>query len=194
MKRFESAKNLFGGMKSKAVLPVFFLLSGIVLVACNDDQPLPPGSTVVVSPEKKTWLIRPVKDDNGNCIHFKDFYNDHPVLITVFDAQGSPIGEADLTVSLDLAGNTFSVPGGGPVVRLYDDKNGNGVVDDPEELVSDSNDPLYRTKTAKYTGEKLLILRMDLSCRYQATLFAVSDGYMGTGVYEVEEENEDEQG
>jgi len=82
----------------------------------------------------------------------------------------------DLAFSLNFAGNTFS---GFPVLKLYDDKNGNGAVDDPEELVSDFADPLFSTKTAEFSGEKLMFIRMDLACAFTGTLFVQAGPSLG---------------
>lgn len=167
-------------IRSRLLLPV--LLSSVVACNSGDDNTLPPGAKVSVSPESKSWQIEENRDENGNCVFDPDIYNDQLIVITVFDGQGSPIGKADLTVSLDLAGNTFT---GFPVLSLYDDKNSNGVVDGLEELVSDNNDPLFRDKTAEYSGEKMLILRMNLSCQYRGDLSVMSDGYFGSANFEV---------
>ena len=53
------------------------------------------------------------------------------------------------------------------MLKLYDDKNGNGVVDDPEELVSDFGQLQFTTKTKEFSGEKLMFVRMDLACAYK---------------------------
>ncbi len=173
-------------LATRILLSVYFLLVQSSISGCSSgDNPLPPGSSVSIQPTEKTWMVKEAKDENGVCIWSEDFYNDHPILISVTDPQGSPIGEADLTVSLDLAGNTFSP--GFPRMKLYEDKNSNGVPDDPEELVSDENDPIYTGKTKKYTGEKHLILRMNLSCNYRGDIFAISDGFMGVANFSVEE-------
>ena len=171
-----------GGGKITSVALFLMVISGVT--GCSDDTPLPPGSSVTVQPDKKEWLIEENLDERGNCIWREDYYNDQPVLITVTDSQGSPIGEADLTVSLDLAGNTFSSHSR---MKLYEDKDGNGVPDDPAELVSDEDDPMYRGKTEKYSGEKHLVLRMNLSCNYRGQIYAISDGFMGGGEFAVKE-------
>ena len=154
-----------------------------VLAGCNSggDQ-LPDGSTVVLRPDSFEWTIQPQGD---NCIIDPNLYQDQMFSIMVLNSAGNAIGEAPLTISLDLSGNTFS---GYPVLELYDDYNGNGVADGPEELVSSNTDTLYETATEKYTAEKILILRINLSCPYQGNLYAFSGGYLGTLHVTVQEE------
>ncbi len=157
------------------------------LAACNDgsDNPLPAGATVNVSPLNKSFDVVENADEAGNCFIDENSYIDQYITISVVNGQGSPIGQADLAVSADFGANTFS---GYPVMALYDDRNGNGVIDGPEELVTDANDPLFRTRTAEYTGERMLILRMNLSCAYRGSVNVMSDGFTGTGDFVVRAE------
>lgn len=154
------------------------------LLACNDgsDNPLPAGATINISPTSKSFDIVEDRDEEGNCIFDVNNTIDQYVTIAVRSQQGSPIGQADLAISLDFGANSFS---GLPVMELYDDMNGNGVADGPEERVSDANDPLFRAHTEEYTGERVVILRLNLSCAYRGSLNVMSDGFTGTGNYEV---------
>ncbi len=166
----------------------FLVVLILMMTACGGGgNPLPIGSEVVISPREKTWDITPAKDENGDCIWSDDFYQDEPILISVKDAQGSPIGKIDLSVSLDLSGNTFS---GVPALKLYEDRNSNGVPDDPDELVTSNTDPLFTTETKRYTGEKVLILRMNLSCQYKGQLFVSAGSFQGFADFEVNEVQE----
>ena len=157
------------------------------ITACNDgsDNPLPADATVNVSPISKSFDVVENTDEAGLCVIDESRYIDQFVTISVTNGQGSPIGQADLAISADFGGNTFS---GYPVMALYDDNNGNGVIDGPGERVTDANDPLFRTKTAEYTGERVLILRMNLSCAYRGSVNVMSDGFTGTGDFEVRAE------
>jgi len=78
-----------------------------------------------------------------------------------------------MSIHLDLAANTFS---GFPVLELYDDRNNNGVIDAPEELVSDNVDEGFETKTDSDKGDKFVIVRVNLSCPYRGTLGAFIEG------------------
>lgn len=152
------------------------VLSGLFLMtACgggSDEAQIPPGANVTVTPNQKSWEIEPSFDPNNQCIVFSDFYQDELFVVNVQDSQGRAIGDADLIVSLNLTANTFS---GLTVVELYDDQNGD-LIPDPNELVSDINDALLFTKTDEYNGSKNLIVRMNLSCPYRASLMVVADG------------------
>lgn len=164
--------------------PLALAATLLVCAACDDgsDNPLPVGATVNVSPPSKTFDIEENLDEDGNCFIIPGFYVDQSIVITVTDGQGSPIGKADLNISLDLGANTFS---GFSAMELYDDLNGNGLADGPEERVSDASDPIFRTKTRQFTGERVVILRLNLSCEYRGALMVISDGFIGSGEYEI---------
>ncbi len=145
-----------------------------------DDTAFPPGTEIRISPASQSFTISEFRDANGDC-RFGEVFQDIPVLISVLDTGGTGsvvISDVDLTISLNFSGNTF--PNGPSVLQLYEDQNGNGVVDHPQELVSDVNDPLFTTKTAKFSGEKLMFVRMDLACPYRGSLFVIAGGVLGT--------------
>lgn len=184
----KNPKNTKAGRHAAGPLALAATL--LACAACDDgsDNPLPVGATVTVSPQTKTFEIdEEIQDENGNCLFNPGFYVDQSIVITVTDGQGSPIGKADLNISLDLGANTFS---GLPVMELYDDMNGNGLADRPEERVSDFNDPIFRTKTREFTGERIVILRLNVSCAYRGSLNVISDGFMGVGDYEIVAQSE----
>lgn len=165
-------------------------LLSMTLAGCGggggDDQ-LPPGATIMLEPAEITWNIDPA---GSPCFINPNLYQDRLFSIRVLNSAGSPIGETPITVTLDLSGNTF---GGYPVLELYEDRNGNGVVDGPSERVSDSNDPLFRSSTARYTGERYLILRTNLSCPYRGSLNVYAFG-VGSGMsVEVRERGDEEE-
>jgi hypothetical protein len=144
-----------------------------------DDTAFPPGTEIRISPASQSFTISEFRDANGDC-RFGEVFQDIPVLISVLDTGGTGnvvISDVDLTISLNFSGNTF--PNGPSVLQLYEDQNGNGVVDHPQELVSDVNDPLFTTKTAKFSGEKLMFVRMDLACPYRGSLFVIAGGVLG---------------
>jgi hypothetical protein len=168
-----------------AILILVFLLT-----ACGADKTqLPPNAKILVTPSTKEWnIISNIQTDaDGNefCSIVEDFYQDEFITILVTDSQGRAIGDIELVISLNLSGNTYS---GYPVVELYDDLNGD-YIPDPEELVSGSDDPLYRTTTDYYAGSKNLIVRMNLSCTYRAQLGVFADGLSGSANFEVKEQD-----
>jgi hypothetical protein len=166
-------------LKSKWLLFASFVL----LTACGSDTAqVPPGAEITISPGSKDWKIVPnmQTDADGNiyCEVLEDFYQDELVSVAVVDSDGRGIGNAELVFALNLAGAGLSVPGKpdfAGLVGLYDDRNGNYIAE-PDELVSDYDDGFYVTKTEKYTGAKSMILRMNLSCLYDADLMVLSDG------------------
>ncbi len=149
-----------------------------LLVACGggeDGNVVPTNTHVAVVPDNIEWEVSELRDDDDSCI-YGVWYQDEPIMISVRNDDGSVLSEVDLVISLTLSGNNYS---GIPRLKLYEDRNGNGVVDDPEELVSGEFDPLFQTTTAQYSGDKLMFVRMDLACEYRGTLYAMVGGYMG---------------
>ena len=157
-------------------------LLSIALAGCGggggDDQ-IPPGASVMIEPASFDWDIA---QQPSPCIINPGFYQDSYFSVRVLNAAGSPIGEVPLMITVDFTGNTFS---GTPVLELYEDRNGNGVADGPSELVSDTNDPIFRTSTARYTGEKYLIVRTNLSCPYQGNIQVFAYGVSGIATIDV---------
>jgi hypothetical protein len=159
-------------MNIKQLWPI--LLISFALSACNNsDDQLPPNTRVIVSPSSYTWTVTEFLGNDGQCIYFNDVYQDTVVQISVLDNQARPIGEVDLSLYLSPS-NSTSPPAfdNEYVFYLYDDFNGNGVVDHPQELVSATGDQiLYEAQTEKYHGTKTMIIRTNTSCGgYRATL------------------------
>lgn len=153
--------------------------AGLMLVTCvaaiagcgsgKDENPVPPSSSVQIDPAGVEWMIMsatPCPFDPGN-------YNDSLISIKVINQQGSVLGKVRLTISLDLAGNTYS---GTEVLALYEDKNANGIIDDPQEKVSSNMAPIFITETNEYTGDKQLFVRVNLSCPYRGNLNVFTNG------------------
>jgi hypothetical protein len=169
-------------MNIKQLWPI--LLISFALSACNssDDQ-LPPDTQVIVSPSSYTWTVNEYLGTDGECIYFEDVYQDTVVQISVLDIQNRPIGEVDISLYLSPS-NSTSPPefDNEYVFYLYDDFNGNGVVDHPQELVSGTGDPiLYEAETEKYHGTKTMIIRTNTSCGgYRATLSVFAGTASGT--------------
>jgi hypothetical protein len=175
-------KRAMDNSKIKSWIPVSIgLAAGLWLSGCNDgDDQLPPGTQVSISPNSYNWTVTEQLDAQGNCEFSSDRYQDMIASITVADSFGRPIGEADLSIYLSPS-NSTSPPHFNDryIFYLYDDFNGNGVVDHPQEMVSGTGDPiLYETKTEKYHGTKTMIVRTNTSCGgYLGTLHA----YAGDG-------------
>ncbi len=142
-----------------------------VLVACDQSGQLPNDAEVRISPSGHSIDITQVTDEQGSCLFDPNVYVDTPLLLSVHDKQGSPISEAEVSVNIEYASNSFLGP---PVLALFDDLNSNGVVDAETEYVSGREDDAYTGKTAKYSGEKLMLLRINLSCPYRGNIYVRS--------------------
>ena len=158
------------------------VLAGLLLAGCSTDQ-LPLGSTLRISPEDRNIRIVEFLDENGACIFFDNNFVDIPVVITLIDAQQSPIGDAEVSVYLDFAENTFT---GVPVLGLFRDLNGNGVIDDDAEFISGIDDPIATVRTRDFSGDSTLLLRVNLSCAFRGEMFAFVDGVTASATISVE--------
>jgi len=151
------------------------------LVACSSGQ-LPSGATLAIEPSARSFEIVERLDEEGRCRFVDGQHTDLPLLFALRDAQGSPIGDADVSVYADFAANTFA---GFPALALYEDRNGNGVVDAETELVSGRADAAVRIDTDRFGGNGTLLLRVNLSCPYKGEVFAFAGGVSAAADIEV---------
>ncbi|MCG7983457.1 MAG: hypothetical protein JAY90_12015 [Candidatus Thiodiazotropha lotti] len=155
---------------------LFLKLCAITLImsACNNsDDQLPPNTQVQVAPSSYTWTVTELLNGEGQCIYDNNVYQDTIVQISVLDGNDRPIGEVDISMYLSPSNSTSPIEFNNEYVfYLYDDFNGNGVVDHPQELVSSTGDSiLYEAQTEKYHGTKYMIIRTNTSCGgFRATL------------------------
>lgn len=162
----------------------------LALQGCGgeSENAVPAGSTVKVTPEEISWEI-PNNTENGLCAYDPNNYVDQTISISVLNGAGQPLGDIELTIALNLSSATYS---GTAPVQLYDDQNGNGVPDHPQELVSDENSGVFRTSTGKYSGTKFVMVRTNLSCPYKTSLYAFAGTTAGkTDIVVVEKEKTD---
>lgn len=153
------------------------ILTGM-LQGCNGggaDEQLPPLATVEITPTKIEWEISPARDLEGRCLLDENVYNDNTVQFNVLSAEGVPLGGVEVQVLADLSGQTYP---GFSWIKLYDDRNGNGVADD-DEYVSDGKSSAFRVKTDQYTGIARVIVRTNLSCPYTASLYVYASSATG---------------
>ena len=154
-----------------SVIPLATLCA-LALTGCNPEQ-LPNDASLTISPGESKITVSGVEDRGEGCRIDPNVYLDVPFVIALRDGQGAPIGDAELLVHASYTANFFS---GYPVMALYEDRNGNGVVDAETELVSGTDDGVARVKTSRYGGEHVLLLRKNLSCPYRGHLHASIDG------------------
>ena len=154
-------------------IPIVLVLA-LALGGCDSDQ-LPNEAALAISPSENTTTVTATAtdEDSGICRIDPDYYLDVPFVIALRDGQGTPIGDAELNVHASYSANFFS---GYPIMALYEDRNGNGVVDAETELVSGAEDGIARVKTSRYGGEHVILLRKNLSCAYRGYLSASIGG------------------
>lgn len=154
-----------------------------VLISACDQQQLPVGAELSISPESRSIIVSDRSDADGNCFIDPGQYVDMAIVLTAVNADGAPLGDLNVRVYVDYSGNTFP---GYPVLALYDDRrgNGNGVIDD-HELVSGDGDAIAVVKTDYYGGDRPLLLRVNVSCPYKGDVFAFSDGISATSNIEI---------
>jgi len=161
-----------------------------VLSACSNEQQLPAGAELSISPPERTLNVFDRTDENGFCNIDPDSYIDWAIVLQLTDANGSPIGERSVRVYVDYGANSFS---GYPVMALYDDRrgNGNGLVDD-FELVSGIEDNIANVNTDKYDGDRELLVRVNTSCPFRGDIFAFVQGVTASSTIEVAARAKDE--
>lgn len=155
----------------------------VLLSACFNEQQLPPGAALSISPTERTLNVADRRDEDGVCIIDPESYIDWAIVLQLTDDNGSPIGERSVRVYVDFGENTFS---GFPVMALYDDRrgNGNGLVDD-FELVSGNDDDIAIVNTDKFGGDRELLLRINTSCPYRGDVFAFVQGVTASSTFEI---------
>jgi len=145
--------------------------ASLMLAACSTDPQLTPDSQILINPGSFEFEVEEFKNPDGTCIFSPDFFQDVPVSLAIVDGSNRAIGDAQVTVYLDFAANTFS---GRETLQLFFDSNGNGVVDTPDEFVSGIGDDVFRVRTDEFTASTLLLLRINLSCGFRGSLYAFS--------------------
>jgi len=160
------------------------LVSGGI-AGCSSGQ-VPGDASLSISPEERVISVMENLDSEGRCRFDPNRHVDIPMVLNLRDGQGSPIGNAEISVYVNFAANTFS---GYPALALYDDTNSNGVVDD-DELISGVDDDIARVVTKEYAGDHMLLLRVNLSCAYRGTVFAFVDGANASAFVEIRAEQD----
>lgn len=180
------------------------LLICAALVACKSGgKQLPNQVNIRISPSEQEWLVHKPTDD-GSCPGI-DYarHQDNVVSVRVSDGQGRALGDTEVLFSLSLSGNSYDPTGeiyqglisdittGLPmsIVELYHDRNGD-MRPQAEELVSGVEDALFTARTDRYNGSIQLIVRMNLTCRYKASLQATVGGFSNQAEFSVEYEDD----
>ncbi|MFQ5995605.1 MAG: hypothetical protein ACE5K1_10990 [Acidiferrobacterales bacterium] len=145
------------------------ILLSLALISCGQDGPVASSlegtGSIVANPATIEWNVGAGAGCSGTNPPAQ--FNNHRIQITTFNPDGTPIGEADIEMTLELSDNTTSPI---PVMFLYDDLNGNGVLEAAEQVSSIASPNVYRTTTDESTGVKFMWLQvaLDAGCSYAA--------------------------
>ena len=160
----------------------YLLLASTLTIAGCGDNPVPVDASLTITPGTYTSRIVERQNETGQCLFNANHHVDIPILLQLTTADGSPIGDAELNVYIDFAENTYS---GLSTLELYDDLNSNGVVDARLEYISGFNDDIARVRTDEWSGSRMLLLRINLSCSFRGEIFAYTGGVSGRADIEV---------
>ena len=148
---------------------VTFIISTSFLGACQGDgDAAENGSELRINPAELSYSSGPIPPACS--------YRDTLVVIAADRADGSPLGETDLFMTLAFAENN-TAPNLESYMALYAD-TGNlpGVVDANDELVSEAGDPGYAT-TTNSEGVKRMMIRYLIGCgTYTGNLVVYGSG------------------
>lgn len=153
----------------------------LILAGCSNDS-IPVNASLTITPDTHTTRMTERQNAAGQCLFDAGHYVDIPILLQLTTVDGSPIGDAELNVYVDFAENTYS---GLATLELYDDRNSNGVVDAQTEYISGFDDDIARVRTEQWSGSRMLLLRINLSCAFRGEIFAYTDGISGRADIEV---------
>lgn len=169
-------------------LSVLLLTSGL-LSGCGNDSEAPVDGSIIIAIGASEWTVPddPL-DPSPACIGA--FIDIEAITISVFDGNGTPLGNVDIDVMVQLAGNT-SANGAGlfgsGVVGLWDDFDGNDAITDNtgawqlnEQVSGSANPQLYKTQTGP-NGTRTLFITADLSpdCEYTTSISVRSGTVIG---------------
>lgn len=156
----------------------------MALASGCSDRVVPQDAVLTVTPDAHETTVIPERDDYGRCQLYADRFMDIPLHMQLSTADGTPIGNATLAVHADFTAQSFS---GYPLVQLFDDRNGNGVVDEQSELVSGEDHDAVTVKTDRWSGARGLLLRINLSCAFKSDVLVLAGGVSGRASIEVSE-------
>ncbi len=160
-----------------------------LLIGCQPVQ-LPNNASLTLSPADKSIAISSEYGREGvGCLQFGFPYADIPVVLALRDAQGSPIGDVPVAFYADWSEQSSGLTN---VTQLMYDFNGDGVTDALTETVTEFDDGVFERKTAKYTGDIRLTLRLNLSCPYSGEIVAIAGGYHTSAEFIVHLDSEPE--
>ncbi len=153
-----------------------------LVAGCDGGDQLPPDAELFLSPQTRSVDIGDTFDAEAGCTFDANRFVDLPIVMSLRAGNGSPIGDAEVSLYLDWSGQTFP---GFSALSLYEDRNGNGIVDADSELVSGRDDAIARVRLDDETGSHAMIVRMNLSCPFRGELFAFTGPFTAQASFEV---------
>lgn len=164
----------------KAIHYCWLMLSSVLLTSC-DSQQLPPNAQLSLSPASRT--VEVVTGSGTNTCWRADYpYLDVPMIVSLTDAQLSPIGGIAIQVYADWTAYTTPFV---DVVSLLYDFNGDGAVDPDTEAVSGNESGVFEWKTAQYSGSVEFTARFNLTCAYRGEIVVVAGGFHAVSTFNV---------
>ncbi len=164
------------------VIRIWALVLLVTGVSACTNSIVPTDAMLTLTPSTHAIDIIETVSASGQCEYTEANYLDIPLTITLSTDNGSPIGDEWVSVYTDFSANTYS---GHSVLSLYEDLNGNGVVDGESELLSGQDDDIARVRTDKFSGTKLLLLRINLSCAFRGEVRALAGPAYGAASFAV---------
>lgn len=141
-------------IKQYFIFPITALILILMSGCQGDGDAAELNSTIQISPESISLSTDPIQGCS---------YTDSLIIISASRADGSPLGETDLFMTLDFAENTTD-PDFPAFMALYADTGTlAGVIDANDELVSELGDPGYST-TTNSEGIKRMMIRSEIGC------------------------------
>lgn len=166
--------------KCKVIHYCWLVLSSVLLTSC-DSQQLPPNAQLSLSPASRS--VEVVTGSGTNTCWRDDYpYLDVPMMVSLTDAQLSPIGGIAIQVYADWTAHTTPFV---DVVSLLYDFNGDGAVDAETETVSGDESGVFEWKTAQYSGSVAFIARFNLTCPYSGEIVVAAGGFHAVSTFNV---------
>ena len=142
-------------MYKKLIALLMLSASILFLQACGDDEQVPVGSFIQISPDTVNYT--------GAGVVFE------PISVTVKNASGVSLGDAEVSMAVS------------PGMQLYHDANESGIVDNGEVPIDFSTAPTFTTD--EFTGIVRFIVEINVVADYEGTVSAFSGEAYGVASF-----------
>lgn len=143
----------------------------------GDNDLLPVGATVNISPAGTTWTIEADPPPSCTASPLHDSFH----TISVQNDLDNTLVGVPVSLSVSLSQSNFT---GMTLIELFVDENNNNIAESGE-LVSDNVSGAYDTVTDEDTGTVKIIVRMNLSCLYGGKLTVQAGTISGEAEFSV---------